>query len=56
MIMPSAAVCVRTVRVTSKVGDTAWTWITVSADPTGKKYAYAELPVEGLGWHVSVLF
>jgi hypothetical protein len=30
------------------VGDTAWTWITVSADPTGKKYAYTELPVEGL--------
>ena len=31
-----------------KVGDTAWTWITVSADPTGKKYAYTELPVVGL--------
>ena len=31
-----------------KVGDTAWTWITVSADPTGKQYAYTELPVEGL--------
>ena len=31
-----------------KVGDTAWTWIPVSADPTGKKYAYAELPVESL--------
>ena len=30
------------------VGDTAWTWITVSADPTGKQYAYTELPVEGL--------
>ena len=32
-----------------KVGDTAWTWITVSADPTGKQYAYTELPVAGLG-------
>ena len=32
-----------------KVGDTAWTWIAVSADPTGKKYAYTELPVESLG-------
>ena len=32
-----------------KVGDTSWTWMTVSADPTGKKYAYAELPVVGLG-------
>ena len=31
-----------------KVGDTVWTWITASADPTGKKYAYAELPVESL--------
>ena len=31
-----------------KVGDTAWTWITVSADPTGKQYAYAELPGESL--------
>ena len=31
-----------------KVGDTAWTWITVSADPTGKKFAYAFLPIESL--------
>jgi hypothetical protein len=32
-----------------KVGDTVWTWITpVSTDPTGKKFAYTELPVEGL--------
>ena len=40
-----------------KVGDTAWTWITVSADPTGKEYAYATLPVAVLGCRdVSVLF
>ena len=31
-----------------KVNDTVWTWLTVSADPTGKKYAYTELPVEGM--------
>ncbi len=31
-----------------KVDDTAWTWITVSADPTGKRYAYTTLPVESL--------
>jgi hypothetical protein len=31
-----------------KVGDTAWTWLTVSADPTGKQFAYAELPVGSL--------
>ena len=31
-----------------KVGDTVWTWIPVSADPTGRKYAYTELPVAGL--------
>ena len=31
-----------------KVGDTAWTWLAVSTDPTGTDYAYTELPVEGL--------
>ena len=31
-----------------KVGDTTWTWITVNTDPTGRKYAYTELPVMGL--------
>ena len=31
-----------------KIGDTAWTWLSVSTDPTGKKYAKTQLPVEGL--------
>ena len=31
-----------------KVGDTVWTPLTVSADSTGKQFAYAELPVMGL--------
>ena len=31
-----------------KVGDTAWTWLTAGADPTGMSYAYAELPAGSL--------
>lgn len=31
-----------------KVGDSEWTTFTVNTDPTGKKYAYVELPVETL--------
>jgi hypothetical protein len=31
-----------------KVGDTAWTFIPVSADPEGIWYAYATLPVDSL--------
>ena len=43
-----AGLCTHRARY-KKVDDTAWTWITpVSTDPTGKKYAYTELPVSSL--------